>query len=130
MSPRSVNGMRSIACLVLALAACGNDLPPPGMCEVATDGEMPVVDHVPLAGHATGYDDLRYSPQLGKVLAVPSGVARLYLVNPDTLEVQMTAVPGGSESVDASATAIYVLDRSGDRIVALDAATMMQTASQ
>jgi DNA-binding beta-propeller fold protein YncE len=122
--------MRSLACLLLALAACGNDLPPPGMCAVPTSGEMPVVDHVPLAGHAAGYDDLRYAPQLGKVLAVPSGVARLYLVDPDTLDVQTTAVPGGSESMDASATTIYVLDRGGGRILAIDAATMLQTASQ
>lgn len=121
-------GMRPVLCLFLV--ACGNDLPSSGMCEVATNGEMPSVDHVALAGHAAGYDDLRYSPQLGKVLAVPSGTARVYLIDPDSMAVSMAAVPGGSESVDASATTVYVLDRGGDQIVTIDAATMTTTHTQ
>jgi hypothetical protein len=122
--------MRSVLCLLLGVAACSNDLPPPGMCEVATNGEMPTVDHVALAGRAAGYDDLRYSPQLGKVLAVPGGTARLYMIDPDSMAVMMTGVPAGAESVDASATTIYVLDRSGDEILAIDVATMATTHTQ
>jgi DNA-binding beta-propeller fold protein YncE len=121
--------MRSASCLVL-LAACGNDLAPPGMCGVATNGEMPAVDHLLLAGRQVGYDDLRYSPQLGKVLAVPSGTAKLYLIDPDSMAVTSTSAPGGSESVDASATTIYVLDRSNDAIVAIDATTLATTHTQ
>lgn len=121
--------MRSIACLLLALAACGNDLPPAGMCEVATNGEMPVVDHVPLAGHATGYDDLRFSPQLGKVLAIPGGAGKLYMIEPDSLDVTSVGVPTGSESMDASATTLYVLDRSNSTILAIDATTLSTTAT-
>jgi len=121
--------MRSV-CLLLGLAACSNDLPPAGMCQVATTREVPIVEHVALAGHSVGYDDLRYAPQLGKVLAVPSGTARLYMIDPDSMAVTMTGVPGGSESVDASATTIYVLDRSGDNIVAIDAASLTTTHTQ
>lgn len=122
--------MRSSCLLLLAVTACGNDLPPPGSCEVATGGEMPTVDHVALAGRSAGYDDLRYSPQLGKVLAVPSGTARLYLIDPDSMEVTMAGAPGGSQSADASATLIYVLDRSGDEIVAIDATSLETVHSQ
>jgi hypothetical protein len=122
--------MRSALFLLFGLAACGNDLPPAGMCGVATNGEMPTVDHVVLAGRQVGYDDLRYSPQLGKVLAVPSGTAKLYMIDPDSMAITMAGVPGGAESVDASATTIYVLDRSNDAILAMDAATLTTTHTQ
>lgn len=72
----SSKGMRSIVVVLLGLAACGDDLPAPGMCEVATSGEVPEVTSVPLAGHATGDDDLRYSPQLGKLARGPHDPSR------------------------------------------------------
>jgi DNA-binding beta-propeller fold protein YncE len=122
--------MRSVLFALLAVCACGNDLPPPGMCGVATNGEMPTVEHVQLAGRSAGYDDLRYSPQLGKVLAVPGGTAKLYMIDPDSMALTMAGVPGGAESVDANATTIYVLDRSNDAILAIDATTLMTTQTQ
>ncbi len=122
-------GMRSIIAVLLVLAACGNDLPAPGMCEVATSGEVPEVTSVSLAGHASGYDDLRYSPQLGKVIAVPEGTARLFLIDPDTLDVTTVGVPGGAASADANATTIYVVDRSADQILAIDGSTLTMMAS-
>lgn len=122
--------MRFIACLLLGLAACSNDLPPPGMCEVATHGEVPEVVSVTLAGRVTGYDDLRYSPQLRKVLAVPEGDGRLYLIDPDSLAITTVAIPRTSESADATATTIYVLDRSADQILAFDVASLTRTATQ
>jgi hypothetical protein len=121
--------MRLIVCLLLVVA-CGNDLPPPGMCEVATNGEVPEVVSVVLAGHVTGYDDLRYSPQLGKVLAVPEGDGRLFIIDPDSLAVTTIAVPRSSESADATASTIYVLDRSADQILAFDATSLARTAMQ
>ena len=122
--------MRPIVRVLLGLAACGNDLPPPGTCEVATNGKVPEVVSVPLAGRVTGYDDLRYSPELGKVLAVPEGDGLLYLIDPDTLAVTTIAIPRTSESADATATSIYVLDRSADQILAFDATSLARTASQ
>ncbi len=119
--------MRVLLCLVVA--ACGNDLPPPGHCEVAPTGDTPTVTPVALAGHPTGFDDLRYSPQLGKVLAMPEGTGRGFIVDPDTLDVTSFAVPGGAESADASATTIYVLDRGGDQIIAFDAGSLMRTTA-
>ncbi|HUS27105.1 MAG TPA: hypothetical protein VMZ53_01300 [Kofleriaceae bacterium] len=113
--------MRSVIGLTLLLAACGNDLAPPGTCQVPTGAETPVVDHVQLAGRAASYDDLRYSPELGKVLAVPLGTARIYMIDPDSLAVTTHGAPGGSESVDASATTIFIIDRSNRRVVAIDA---------
>jgi hypothetical protein len=130
VSVRGSKDMRSALFLVLVVGACGNDLPSAGMCGVATNGEMPTVDHVALAGRSAGYDDLRFSPQLGKVLAVPSGTATLYMIDPDSMAVAMAAVPGGAESVDASANAIYVLDRSNDAILAIDTTSLTTTHTQ
>jgi hypothetical protein len=121
--------MRSLPVLVWSLAACGNDLPSAGSCDVPAGADAPTVMQVPLVGQAASFDDLRYSPQLGKVLAVPEGTGRLYIVDPDTLEVTMAGVPGGAGSVDASATTIFVADRGG-RIVSVDATTLQQTGSQ
>src|SRR5262249_40356579 len=75
------------------------------------------------------FDDLRFSPQLKRVLAVPEGSARVFAIDPDSLEVKMGSVPGGSASVDASATTIYVADRGADQIVAVDATTFAMTAA-
>ncbi len=73
--------MRQSIFLLVVAAAFGNDLPPPGMCEVSTSGEVPVVEHVALAGQPAGYDDLRFSPQLGmsatKRVPEPLGMVKL-----------------------------------------------------
>ncbi|HEU0033469.1 MAG TPA: hypothetical protein VFQ53_22715 [Kofleriaceae bacterium] len=115
--------MRVVSCLLLVAAACGNDLPPPGECVVATgDGEATAVN-VPLVGRAAGFDDVRYSPQLGKVVAAPEGTGRVFLVEPDSMATTQIAVPGGVASADASATTVYAADRGNDRIVAFDAAS-------
>ena len=114
----------------LAVAACGNSLAPPGKCEVATNGAVPEVTPVALAGHPTGFDDLRFSPQLGKVLALPEASGRLFVIDPDSLDVAQIGVPGGSESADASATTLYVLDRTGSQIIAFDAATSMRKTAR
>jgi len=98
------------------------------MCEVATAGLTPSVDLVSLGGGGY-YDDLAYSRALGKVVAAPEGTGRVSLVDPDSMVVTSIAVPAGTGSADASATTLYVVDRSGSRVVGFDIATGAMTAS-
>lgn len=59
---------------LVAVAGCGNSLPPSGTCDVATTGQTPDVTLVTLsAGGSAAFDDLRYSPELKKVVAAPHG---------------------------------------------------------
>ena len=109
--------------LSLLLAACSNSLPPPGTCDVAANGATADVQLVALPGGIAGFDDLRYSPELGKVVAAPSGTGVISLIDPDTLAVRALTAPPGVESADASATTVYAADRANNRIVAIDAAT-------
>src|SRR5262245_61433402 len=111
----------------LLLAACGNSLAPPGMCEVATGPASATVEPVALGG-AGGYDDLTYSRALGRVVAAPEGTGRVFLVDPESMDVTSIGVPGGTASADASATTLYVVDRSAARIVAFDVASAAMTA--
>ena len=114
----------------IVIAACGNSLPPPGTCDVATNGETVDVQLVqlPIAGPAA-YDDLRYSPELGKVVAAPEGTGAIALIDPDSMVVQQLDVPRGVASADASATTVYGADRFGDRIVGIDIASNTMVAS-
>jgi hypothetical protein len=47
-----------------------------------------------------GFDDLRYAPDLGKVVAVPEGPGTVYLVDPDSNAVTQIPVPSGVASAD------------------------------
>ncbi|HET9932178.1 MAG TPA: hypothetical protein VFQ35_15855 [Polyangiaceae bacterium] len=81
-----------------------------------------------------GFDDLRYSPNLHRVL-VPSGRSgRLNLIDPDTLAV--TSIEGfstkaeysgghddGPTSVEEARGLLYVTDRSSQKLVVVDSAT-------
>ena len=110
--------------VLLVLAACGgNDLPPPGSCAVPLASGEPTVAAVPLVGQAAVFDDLHYAPALGKILAPPEGVGRLFVVDPVTHATITIATGGGVASADADATTIYAIDRSNDRVLAYDAAT-------
>lgn len=112
---------------LVVLAGCGNSLPGTGHCDVAAGG-TPEVTRVAL-GPEAGFDDLRYSPQLHRVVAAPSGTSVVSLIDPDSLAVTTVPAPGGTESADASATTVYAADRGNDRIVAIDVATGMATAT-
>jgi hypothetical protein len=107
------------------VAGCGNSLPPPRTCAVATSGQSPDVMLValPPGGGPATFDDLRYSPELQKVVAAPHGTGFISLIDPDSLAVQSLAAPLGVESADASVTTVYAADRPNDRIVALDIAS-------
>ena len=102
---------------LVLLAGCGNSLPPPGSCDIATNGATPDVQLVSL-GRSGSYDDMRYSPQLGKVVAAPEGAGLIALIDPDSLSVQSLPAPDVG-SADASATTVYAADRGGNRIVAI-----------
>jgi DNA-binding beta-propeller fold protein YncE len=115
--------VRSALALVVA-AGCGNSLLPPGKCPVSTSGETVAVDLVALPGGGPAdFDDMRYSPELGKVVAAPHGTGYISLIDPDTLALQNLTAPPGVESADASATTVYAADRANDRIVAIDIAS-------
>jgi DNA-binding beta-propeller fold protein YncE len=116
--------------LLAVIAACGNHLPPPGMCDVATNGETATVTPVVLGGIRASYDDLRYSPELKKVVAAPTGTGQIYLIDPDSLAVQMVPAPRGVYSADASAATVYAADRGSDQIVAIDIASATTVAAQ
>lgn len=102
--------------LAVALLAGCSSLPPPGTCDAAA--VTITVEPVALGGLAA-YDDLRFAPALGKVVAAPEGTGAIYLIDPDSLAVEMLAVPRGVGSADASATTVYAADRDGNQIVAL-----------
>ncbi len=111
--------MRSFCLLI---AGCGS-LPPPGTCDVATTGTE-TVEVVPVAlGAPARFDDLRFSPALGKLIVPPDDTGLLFLVEPDTLAVQTVEVPRGVGSADATATTIYAADRSRHTVIAIDPVT-------
>src|SRR3954471_20504288 len=93
------------------LVGCGS-LPPPGSCEVPTTGTEAVdVATVPLA---PGFlDDVTFARRLGKVIAPPEGVGQLFVIDPDSLAVEVVDVPDGVGSADATETTIYAGDRDG-----------------
>ncbi|OLE63365.1 MAG: hypothetical protein AUG04_05750 [Deltaproteobacteria bacterium 13_1_20CM_2_69_21] len=108
---------------LLLVLGCGNNLPPPGTCVVATGGQTVDVALVALPGGPASFDDLRYSPELKRVVAAPHGTGRISLIDPDSLALQNLTAPPGTESADASATTVYAADRANDRIVAIDIAS-------
>lgn len=93
----------------------------------------PAGDLVELPGGSPGigFDDLRYSPSLHRVLVPGGRSGRLNLVNPDTLEV--TSIPGlsqssdysgghddGPTSVDEARGRLFVTDRTSHELVMID----------
>jgi hypothetical protein len=103
------------------LCACGNDLPSSGSCAIPTASSEPVVTPVALVGQAAYFDDLHFAPALGKLIAAPEGVGRMFLVDPETLDVTTIGTSGGTASADADARNVYAIDRGSDRVVAYDA---------
>jgi hypothetical protein len=113
---------------MIVLAACGNDVLPPGTCDVGSHGQA--VDVVPVSlGGPAAFDDLRYSPELQRVVAAPMGTGAISLVDPDSLAVKMLPSPRGAGSADASATTVYAADRDQDAIVAIDVASQTTVAT-
>ncbi len=115
--------------LVLALVGCSNRLKDPGQCPIPTATGEPVVTNVPLFGQPAYFDDLHFAPALGKVLAAPEGVARMYVVDPETLATTTIGTSGGTASADADERTIFTVDRSNDRVEAYDATTGEKVAS-
>jgi hypothetical protein len=95
-------------------------------------GSHPVGDHIALPDGSIGigFDDLRYSPSLHRVLVPAGRSGRVDLVNPDTLDVwsitgfgTQTAFSGshddGPTTIDESPGFLYVTDRTLRRLVAV-----------
>jgi hypothetical protein len=83
-----------------------------------------------MPGGPAAFDDLRYSPELRKVVAAPIGTSKISLVDPDSLAVASLPAPPGVASADASATTIYAADRPHDQIVAIDIANERTVATR
>lgn len=109
------------AALALALQACS----------------VPDGDELDLPGGSPGigFDDLRYSAALGRVLAPGGRSGQLYLVEPQSLEV--TSVAGfsteddydgghdfGATSVDEGGGLIFVTDRTARTLYVIDPASL------
>lgn len=102
--------MRRCVLVPLALAACGNHLPPSGECTAPAGGGTPTVESVALTGDVY-FDDLDYSPALGRVVAAPEGADAVYLVDPATLAVTALSVAGDVASADAAADLVFAAER-------------------
>jgi hypothetical protein len=116
--------MRRLVFWILAIAALG--------C-----GREPAGTAVPLPGGAggLGFDDLRYSPSLHRVLVPGGRSGRLFLVDPDSLAV--SSVPGfgvvdgyagdhgeGPTSVDEGDGKLFVTDRTTRKLFVVDPAKL------
>ena len=112
-------------------------------CARATPGEparAPAAVALPDGAPGIGFDDLRYSATLGKVLAPSGRSGRVNLVDPATLAV--TSVPGfsslseyggghddGPTSVDEANGKLYVTDRTAQALVVVDARTLQREST-
>jgi hypothetical protein len=96
-----------------ALAACGGN--------TAREPDAPAqgYDAIQLATAPVFFDDLRFAPDLNKVLAVPFG-GQLFLVDPDTNAVTTIAIPSGCATADSKGSTIYAGDRQNFNIVIID----------
>jgi hypothetical protein len=113
--------MKSAALLAL-LAGCANHLPGPGACDAPPSSATPDVTSVSLLGAPASFDDLRYAPDLGRVIAAPEGSGKIFLVDPDSLAVTTIPVPLGVGSADGRAGFVFAADRATAQILVVDAA--------
>jgi len=117
---RTIVDAGRLAPLALALAACSGA---PSATKVA----------LPIGTPGIGFDDLRYSANLHRLLVPAGRSGRLDLVNPDSLEV--TSISGfasnpkysgghddGPTSVDEASGILYVTDRTSGKLSAVDPA--------
>src|SRR5215472_2136021 len=97
-------------------------------CGQSADGTTVTL---PNAGPGIGFDDLRYSASLHRVLAPGGRSGELALVDPDTLAV--TTIPGfsatgsysgghddGPTSVDEGRSLLFVTDRTSQKLLVVD----------
>jgi YVTN family beta-propeller protein len=111
--------MRYVHCALIVLAACSS----------SPDGQLVTM---PNSGDGIGFDDLRWSSSLGRVM-VPAGRAgALDLVDPDTKAVTEISAfsktadfsgghDDGPTSVDEGRGMLFVTDRTSQTLVVLDA---------
>jgi len=97
-------------CVLIVVAACGNNLPPSGECTAPPGGGTPTVESVHLVD-GVFFDDLDYSAALDRVVAAPEGADAVYLIEPRTLAVTTLAVSGDVASADAAADLVFAADR-------------------
>jgi len=106
-------------------------------CGQSADGTTVTL---PNAGPGIGFDDLRYSASLHRVLAPGGRSGELALVDPDTLAV--TTIPGfsatgsysgghddGPTSVDEGRSLLFVTDRTSQKLLVVDPAAGAIVAS-
>jgi DNA-binding beta-propeller fold protein YncE len=99
-------------------------------CASSADG-VPVA--LPNGSSGIGFDDLRYSPSLHRVLAPAGRSGNLALIDPDSLEVSVVSGFGtsndysgghddGATSVDEGRGFLFVTDRTARKLFVVDAA--------
>ncbi len=113
-----------LAALGILLAACGPF--------VLNPGALPAVPihFSPAPPDGIGFDDMVYSPELGKLIVPLDGTGRLALLDPKSLEIQYidgfskidptTNGQGGSTSATVAHGLIYALDNSALKIMVVD----------
>lgn len=122
-------GRRRIWALIAFLVAAA---PAPGPSGVA----VPVPDGAP----GVGFDDLRYSPSLHRVLVPAARSGNLVLVDPDTLAVSTVSgfsksakYDGGHDfgvtSVDEGRGLLFVTDRTSGRVSVVDSRSLKVVGS-
>ncbi|MFO0723798.1 MAG: hypothetical protein U1E65_08460 [Myxococcota bacterium] len=107
--------------LLLCLGCVKNALPPLGDCPSPGAASPPTTEPVPLVEGAAGCEDLRFSPAINKLVAEPQGTGTVFLLSseggtPDRVD----GVPPGVSTGDAGDGMVFVGDRAGDKVLALE----------
>lgn len=114
--------------LVLALAASPAPAAEPDAIAIATDGQ------------GIGFDDLRWSPELRRVIVPAGRLGSVFLIDPAQRSLIVSVVAfateskfagghdQGTTSADASASAMFAVDRNAREVVAIDPAAHRVTA--
>src|SRR5262245_23852244 len=130
MRPRSIG-----VCATLLLVACSKERAP-GMGQGSGPPGIVALPPIALPGGSPGigFDDLRFLPELGRVVAPGGRSGTVFEIDPATLAVSavqgFSATPkyagghdDGPTSADEGAGLVYVTDRTARRLDVVDAKT-------
>lgn len=115
----------ALAFAIALTGACANNaLPPLGECPAPAAALGPTTEQVRIVPGPAGFDDLRYSTGLDRLIVVPQGTGSVFLLGSEEGTVtRVDGVPPGSSTADGGEGYVFVGDRGGDRIVVVDPGT-------